>query len=289
MAKIAVTPECTATPPKARVLAHGNGWSVSEVTCTLGPTDRPFEERHSSVAIAIVTAGTFQYRSGSGREMMTPGSLMLGSAGQTFECDHEHGTGDRCISFLYSPEFFDRLEASPAFHSLRVPPIRTLSPLIARASAALAGAADISWEELGIELAARTAQLDRGLLREGAGAAPGATARVTRIVRAIEFNPDAPYDLSRLAREARLSPYHFLRTFQSVTGVTPHQYLLRLRLQRAAITLRTEPTKVVDIALESGFGDVSNFNRNFRAEFGVSPRAWRRIGSRPSTRRLQLA
>jgi AraC family transcriptional regulator len=62
--------------------------------------------------------------------------------------------------------------------------------------------------------------------------------------------------------------------------VTPHQYLLRLRLQRAAFRLRIEPAKVVDIALESGFGDVSNFNRSFRAEFGVTPRIWRKLGNR---------
>jgi len=280
LAKIAVTPDRGASPPQAHALAHGDGWSVSEVVCTLGPQDCPYEERHSSVSIAIVAAGTFQYRSHAGREMMTPGSLMLGSAGQNFECSHEHGTGDRCISFSYSPEFFDRLEAEPAFHALRVPRIRTLSPLVARAFAARAGAAGTSWEELAIELGARTAQLDRGLSQEPAVAGPGAAARVANVVRTIECDPEGHYDLRELARKARLSPYHFLRTFQSVAGVTPHQYLLRLRLQRAAVRLRTEPTKVVDIALESGFGDVSNFNRTFRAEFGVSPRAWRRLGSR---------
>jgi AraC-like DNA-binding protein len=280
LAKIAVTPDRVATSPQTHALARGNGWSVSEVICTLGPQDCPFEERHSNVSIAIVAAGTFQYRSHAGCELMTPGSLMLGSMGQNFECGHEHGTGDRCISFSYSPEFFDRIEADPAFHALRIPRLRTLSPLIARASAALAGAADTSWEELGIELAARAAQLDRGISREPSGARPGAIARVTRVVRTIECDPDGHYDLSELAREARLSPYHFLRTFQSVTGVTPHQYLLRLRLQRAAVRLRTEAAKIVDVALESGFGDVSNFNRTFRAEFGVSPRAWRKLGHR---------
>jgi hypothetical protein len=94
------------------------------------------------VTIAIVAAGTFQYRSQTGRDLMTPGSLMLGSAGQYFECGHEHGVGDRCISFSYSAEFFDRIEVEPGFRGLRLPPIRPLSPSIARACAALAGAAD---------------------------------------------------------------------------------------------------------------------------------------------------
>ena len=101
-------------------------------------------------------------------------------------------------------------------------------------------------------------------------------ARVTAAVRRIERDPDDALSLRSLAREARLSPYHFLRTFERITGVTPHQYVLRVRLRRAATALATEPGKVIDVALESGFGDLSNFNRAFRAEFGVSPRAYRR-------------
>jgi AraC family transcriptional regulator len=69
--------------------------------------------------------------------------------------------------------------------------------------------------------------------------------------------------------------YHFLRTFERLTGVTPHQYLVRARLREAAIRLSAGPDRILDIALDCGFGDVSNFNRAFRAEFGVNPRAYR--------------
>jgi AraC-like DNA-binding protein len=92
----------------------------------------------------------------------------------------------------------------------------------------------------------------------------------------IEQRPDAALTVESLAREAGLSPYHFLRTFQAVTGVTPHQYILRTRLREAAIRLVQEPGPVIDIALDCGFGDLSNFNHSFRAEFGLSPRAYRR-------------
>jgi transcriptional regulator GlxA family with amidase domain len=91
----------------------------------------------------------------------------------------------------------------------------------------------------------------------------------------IDNDVEAPQDLIGLARTARLSPYHFIRVFEGITGITPHQYLLRTRLRRAALRLRTEPAKILDIALSCGFGDISNFNRLFRAEFGVSPRAYR--------------
>jgi AraC family transcriptional regulator len=95
-------------------------------------------------------------------------------------------------------------------------------------------------------------------------------------VRMIERNPHAKLTLASLARQTGLSPYHFLRTFQQLTGLTPHQYILRARLREAAMRLVAEPDKILDVALDCGFGDVSNFNRAFRTEFGVSPSAFRR-------------
>jgi AraC family transcriptional regulator len=105
---------------------------------------------------------------------------------------------------------------------------------------------------------------------------PDAAAMVTHAVRTIERHPDARLSLQGLARDAGLSPYHFLRTFERIAGVTPHQYVMRARLRDAAVRLFDDPARVVDIALDSGFGDVSNFNRAFRAEFGVSPTRYRR-------------
>jgi AraC family transcriptional regulator len=265
----------------SRVLARGDGWTVSDVVCQSGPDDRPFEERHSNFSIAVVAAGTFEYRSAAGRALMTPGSLMLGSAGQSFECRHEHAVGDRCVAFWYAPAYFERLAADAGarearFGAMRVPPLRALSPLVARACAALDGSLGVSWEELGVRLAAHAVQLSGGLAPAANAAPPGAVARVSQAVRRIEREPEDGLSLATLARAARLSPYHFLRTFERITGVTPHQYVLRARLRRAATRLATEPGKVLDLALESGFGDLSNFNRAFRAEFGMSPRAYRR-------------
>jgi len=267
--------------PEGRLLAKGNGWSVYDVVCTLGPRDKPFPERHNDASIALVVSGTFLYRSLGNRELMTPGSFFLGSPGQSFECGHEHGQGDRCLSFSYEPELFDRLAHDAgarirqfAFKSLRLPPLRALSRVAVAAFRGLASPDRAPWEEICLALAARAIRLDRGLAPGQPSAQPSAIAQVTRIVRSIEHNPDDAHRLSTLAAEARLSPYHFLRTFQCVTGVTPHQYLLRSRLRIAAVRLVTQRRKVVDVAFSSGFGDVSNFNRMFRAEFGATPRSF---------------
>jgi AraC family transcriptional regulator len=273
----------------ARPLAQGEGWAARDMICTSGPQDRPFEERHSGVSIAIVVAGSFQYRAAAGRELMTPGSLLLGNPGDCFECGHDHGAGDRCISFHYEPEYFERLAAEagargagPAFRGPRLPPMRALSPLVARGIAGLAGGADVPWEELGVDLAARVVELVAGLPPGGNGAPPGAEARVAHVIREIERRPDSDLTLGALAGEAALSPFHFLRVFERLTGVTPHQYVLRTRLREAAARLATEPAKILDVALDCGFGDLSNFNRAFRAEFGASPRAYRREMGSPA-------
>lgn len=266
-----------------RILSRGDGWTVADVLCTSGPCDRPFEERHARHAIAMVLAGTFQYRSPLGRELMTPGSLMLGNTGQCFECGHQHGEGDRCISFWYAPEYFERLAADAGvrgtgatFTVPRVPPLQPLSPLIARAAAGVLGAPDLPWEELAVRLAVRTMRLVAGLASERLAFPLNAEARVSRTVRTIDHHPHRPLTLGMLSRQADLSPYHFLRLFERVTGLTPHQYVRRARLREAAARLMSESGKVLDVALDCGFGDVSNFNRAFRAEFGASPRAFRR-------------
>jgi len=267
-----------------RVLAQGDGWTVEDVVCTSGPEDRSFEERHSCFRVVVVCAGSFQYRAGRGRELMTPGSLLLGNAGQCFECGHEHGTGDRCLSFAYAADYFERLAAdagtrgAASFAPLRLPPLRELAPLVSRAYAALvhsnAGGANVSWEELSVALAAQAVQLAGGSTPRLAGP-PSAEARVTRAARMIDLDPGAALTLPDLARRARLSPYHFLRTFERLTGLTPHQYVRRARLREAAMRLTTEDSRILEIALDCGFGDVSNFNRAFRTEFGLSPRAYR--------------
>jgi AraC-like DNA-binding protein len=215
-----------------------------------------------------VVSGTFEYRSESSRGLMTPGSILLGNAGRSFECAHEHAAGDRCLSFGYAPEYFESFSTRP-FRQLRIPPLRAFASLIAEARAPRP-----HWEELSVRLAACAAAID-GNPRERREAHPAAVRKVTGIVRAIEREPAARLPVAALARAAGLSPYHFLRTFECVTGVTPHQYLLRTRLLEAARRLANEGSKVIEIALDCGFGDLSNFNRAFRSEFGMSPRAYR--------------
>jgi AraC-like DNA-binding protein len=271
------------TPGRAepRIVACGDGWTVADVVCTSGPDDRPFEEQHAQYAIAMVVAGTFQYRSTQGHGVMTPGGLILGHPGQCYECGHQHARGDRCVAFWFAPDYFERIagdvvgrSARGGFRHARLPAIRPLAALTARAATGVTGSTDVPWEELGVSLAAGVAGIDAR--HSGDERAPrNAVAQVTRTARTIARYPGQQWTLSRLARDAGLTPYHFLRTFRGVTGVTPHQFILRTRLREAAACMVEGDVNILEIALECGFGDVSNFNRAFRAEFGVTPSAYR--------------
>lgn len=259
----------------ARTIADGEGWRVVDVVCTSGPDDRPFEERQAWTSISLVLSGTFVYRSARGASLLSAGSLLLGDAGQAFECSHQHGEGDRCLSFQFEPALFARLAhdagaARPAFDTDRLPPLRALAPLAVRVRTA-AGRED-ALEEIALELAGAVVQV---AARVRGGASAPDPARIAGVLRRLEAHIGEPQTLAGLARDAGLSRYHFLRTFKAVTGITPHQWVLRTRLHVAARRLVGSDDPVTGIALDVGFEDLSNFIRSFRAEFGVSPRRYR--------------
>jgi AraC family transcriptional regulator len=260
------------------MLASGDGWRAVDIVCTHGPGDGAVEERFGGVSVSLVLSGTFVYRSDRGSSLMSPGALLLGDAGRAYEISHEHGEGDRCLSFQFDPDVFERVASDVGasrgvLGRHRLPPLRALAPHTARASAAL-GRED-SFEEIAFALAGAVI----GIVADVRGGDGGATAadreRVARVLGAMQSDHARAYPLAGLARIAGLSRYHFLRTFARVTGVTPHQWLLRARLRDAAERLVTSSAPVTEIALDAGFDDLSNFVRTFRAEFGVPPRRYR--------------
>jgi len=267
---------------KGDVLAAGGGWRVVDLRCGFGPGDRPFEERYLSVAVSLVLSGSFFYRCSQGASLMLPGSFLLGNAGCSYECSHEYATGDRCLSFQFDPAFFDDIAGgsgarSALFKVHRIPPIRSLAPLTARAIAAMRGGGD-SFEEIALETGA--AALRAAAFRDAndSTAAGWNRRRVADVIGAIEDDPAREHSLGELAEIAGLSRYRFLRVFRAVTGITPHQWLLRARLRQAAHLLTSTREPVTRIALDSGFEDLSNFIRSFRSEFGKSPREYRARG-----------
>jgi AraC-like DNA-binding protein len=99
--------------------------------------------------------------------------------------------------------------------------------------------------------------------------------RVGDALRYIELHAADALDLETLAGVAIMSKYHFLRTFRHIVGMTPYQFVLSVRMRRAAVRLATSSEPVSAIAFETGFGDLSTFNGRFRDVFGMSPMVYR--------------
>jgi AraC family transcriptional regulator len=284
-------------PMGSLLLASGRGWRVDDVRCTSGPRDRPFEEQHDGMCIAIVTSGTFTYRSTQGTAVLAPGAALLGNHGHCFECAHEHGIGDRCLSFRFSPELVESVVSELpgvrplAFTLPNLPPLPELIPVVAEVAAAGEAGDEGSLEELALSLLGKVRIALTGI-SSSAGAkqfarrpSPRDQRRVTEALRRIEAQCDQPLSVQQLATQVAMSPYHFLRTFRAVAGMAPHQFLLHTRLQRAAVRLRCSGDAIATIALEAGFSDLSTFNRRFRRLLGASPGGYR--ASRPRLMRIE--
>ncbi len=82
--------------------------------------------------------------------------------------------------------------------------------------------------------------------------------------------------LEEISRHANLSKYHFLRLFNQHFGITPHQYILNCRLNRAREDLEAGAA-LDDIVFKYSFNDLSHFNRRFKPIFGVTPRQYQRL------------
>ena len=87
------------------------------------------------------------------------------------------------------------------------------------------------------------------------------TARVDRVTDPVQQHYAEPLRVATLARVAHFSPFHFHRVFRAHTGETQGAFVTRIRLQRAAFLLgrARSRTKLVDVALEAGFGSASGF------------------------------
>ncbi|HVS78211.1 MAG TPA: AraC family transcriptional regulator [Steroidobacteraceae bacterium] len=256
---------------------------MSDVVCTSGPRDPCYVEQHSAFSIALVTDGNFQYRTAQGSALMTPGSLLLGNEGSCFECGHQHGRGDRCLAFHFSPELFESVAtAVPGTRRLtlsapRLPPVPSVLTSLAAAQALRdEGGGQEEFRELALRLAAGVrAALDASTAPARRSPTPRDERRVAAALRRIEAHHGARLSIDELAAESALSPFHFLRLFAQVVGVTPGQYMLRMRLHRASVRLLRSNDSIAAVALECGFDDLSTFNRQFRRATGTTPRCFR--------------
>ncbi len=110
---------------------------------------------------------------------------------------------------------------------------------------------------------------------------------VDALVAQIGEELDAQPTLADLSRRSGCSPFHFHRRFTAVSGETPKQHVLRVRLERAAYLAAITDERIVRIALDVGFRSHETFTRAFRRRFGMSPTAYRMAARVAQHQRLE--
>ncbi|MES2601398.1 MAG: AraC family transcriptional regulator [Pseudomonadota bacterium] len=261
----------------ARPLLQSPTLSVINYRCTMGPGDAPFLEQHARHSLSYVRSGSFGYDTRGRSHELVAGSVMVGHAGDEYTCSHDHHVcGDECLSFQLSPSFADDMALSKgALHLGCVPPTPELMVYGELAQAAGRGDSDIGIDEAAILFVNRFIETTSGKAQRTTPATARDRRRAVESALWIDAHADHAVDLETTAKAAGVSPFHFLRLFSNVLGVTPHQYLVRARLRHAARLLADDARSITSIAFDVGFGDLSNFVRTFHRAAGVSPRRFR--------------
>jgi AraC-like DNA-binding protein len=254
--------------------------AVIDYRCEAAPGDAPFVERHDAYCVSYVRRGTFGYRACGAAHELVAGSVLVGCPGVEYVCTHDHAHGDECLAVQLAPELVEEMSNATrragVWRAGAVPPRPELMVLAELAQAAAQGTSDLGVDEAALLLVQRFAEVVSG---EATAAAPAGARDRRRAVEAalwIDAHSHLALNLDTVAEAAGLSAFHFLRLFARVVGVTPHQYLLRSRIRRAARLLADDDRPVTDVALDVGFNDLSNFVRTFHRAAGVSPRAFRK-------------
>jgi AraC-like DNA-binding protein len=250
--------------------------SVSDFRCTAVPGDKPFVEQYACHSVSYVRKGSFGCRTRGRSFDLVAGSILVGHPGDEYLCTHDHVCGDECLSFFLTPELVEAIgDRTEVWRVGAAPPLPELMVLGELAQAAADGRSDIGLDEVGQLFASRFVEVVSGRPREPAVTKARDRRRAVETALWIDAHSHRQLDLEAAAAQAGISPFHFLRLFASVLGVTPHQYLVRSRLRHAARLLADDGRSITDVAYDVGFGDLSNFVRTFHRAAGISPRKFR--------------
>jgi AraC-like DNA-binding protein len=251
--------------------------SVSDFRCDAVPGDAPFSEQHRCHSISYVRKGSFGYQTRGCSYELVAGSVLVGHPGSEFICHHDHVCGDECLSFFLEPELVEAIgDRTEAWQVGCVPPLPELMVFGELAQAAAEGRSDIGLDEIGQLFAGRFVEMVSGKTARPVTASHQDRRRAVEAALWIDAYSHREIGLEAAAGQAGISPFHFLRLFSAVLGVTPHQYLVRSRLRHGARLLADDDRPITDVAYDVGFGDLSNFVRTFHRAAGVSPLKFRK-------------
>ena len=278
--------------PGYHKLLDGQGFSVWDCVCHCRRDSPASQSVFGAHRVAVLLGGSFHYESDFGATLLAPGSMWLGRAGGGYCYRHVDDGGDRSVIFDFSDEFLGGVRHSSGVRSVDAEAFASASiPASSRTAAATSltlqalnvDDAEI-WEESALLVAAtivlgtaRTeAKGERALHCIRRDISWTEARKIAQALRHIEIHHQQDCSLRVLADMAGMSIFRFLRLFKTLTSQTPRQQLVATRLRAAATRLIETTHKVLEIAYDVGFGDISHFNQAFVSAFRSSPTQFRR-------------
>jgi AraC-like DNA-binding protein len=238
--------------------------------------DRHF---HLDYHIGLVTEGVQRQWFGGKTVLLGPGCISVMPPGEMHDGIAENGAAYTLKTFRLSQELVSELAAEIG-DTHREPELAGAfldDPALAGHLLRLHDAMQRSSDADGFDVQTEWLNLLEFLLRESRAIVPatfkgGLSPQQWSRVREFSLSHlDEKLTLETLAAICGLGKFQFLRQFKQSVGMTPHAWLMRLRLERACALLASHSLAIVDIAQAVGFYDQSHFNRAFRQAFGVAP------------------
>jgi len=265
-------------------------------------TEAYFWQGADTLSLKYWITGQGLYEADGGRFAVRAGTYLLLNSGQHYSISREPEAQEESLLVFFASDL-----VADVFRSLTIPTERLLddpdqdipaidfyqklyrddsilAPRLARFPALLSeNQGDTDWLESAIyDLAEGLLKVHHTVRREVEQMSALRPATRDELYRRICYardyaaaSPEEPLSLRLWAAVACLSPNHFLRTFKQVFHLTPHQYLIQLRLQKAQELLRRTDVSITEICFEVGFESLGSFSTLFRRQIGVSPIAYR--------------
>lgn len=229
-------------------------------------------ERTEDIAVTFVEGGRFALEEGGKSWTFRAGDVVVSTPGRLRQYQHfEECPDDVCLSISFAPETVE--DALGKSRAPFAPPQIGRGPVteFARLQIQCAVASlDSLWiEEMAFHSLLALAK-DAWNRRNQPTISVAHTHRIRNAIELMSQEITERCSLTSISREVGMSPFHFARTFSGLVGLSPHQYLLRLRLRRSAIMLR-QGASVTTAALSNGFDNLGHFSRSFRRRFGMNP------------------
>lgn len=249
----------------------------------------PEREVSESWGIAFVLQGRFDVTAHGQRCRLGPGSVFLTQPGFEYRCGHHvECPDDVCLSVRFRAEVVGEAEhgwARAGWFARRAAP--RLAYTQRRLARAVEAADRFETERWALEGLAALAADSRDQRARGPYAVRGPVLdAVMAAVTRVESDPTRVGSVAALAREVGLTGASLSQAFRRHLGISPHQYVVRHRLARAA-TLLAGGAAVSDTCWRSGFENLSHFCRTFQRVFGVRASAWRGLSPTEKRRKVQ--